>query len=283
MVNYVSSKTLLDEVRNEMPVYFETSKVDESILLPVIRKCVSQMGVGHFKEDKATLTVRQNKAILPKDFHRLSLAISCLGKTYTRPHPTMGIMEQEVGLCKVDECDTFRIHLDECGNMFKIEQQLPYESWSWDQYALMSIEKSSFPSCHATCPNLHSDDPYSITIKNGEIFTNFAEGIVYIEYIVDPNTPNGYDIPDNPKVREWIKETMKLKIFEYLYDNMEPDIENRLGNAKQRANAAELQAISVYKMSEFQQFYELRNRLAARYNARAKSILYGKYCRPANW
>lgn len=264
----ITTDILIEEVVNEMPAYFETNKVDRSVLLPKLKKCVRQLGVGRLSSNVEFVHVKNYKAKLPNDFYLLTSATACW--TRTRIEPIGTPYENQIEICEKPVCPTFQIEEDQCGRMYKIVQNLPYESWSWEEFELLGIEKTSINYCAKNY--LKSQSPNTVFIRDKHLHTNFEEALIMLEYVVNPETADGWEVPGHPTITEWLKAEMKVAIFEYLYDNMEPNIEQRLGNARQRAGILELQARSLNKLSEINEFYDLRNILSRRYTSRAKEI-----------
>lgn len=274
----VEFKELMREVKNEIPILFQGNRVDETILLPTVLECLRRMGIrGMEQEEPIVLKVSGNCAILPENFRYLCLAVGCFRKTVIDQDDRRGLLEVEKGVCKVDECDTFRIYKDDCGMVFKIDQYLPYESYSWDDYRLLSVEKTSYPKCKDFCPNRLSQDPNEISIRNGKIYTNFPVGYIYLEYISYPKKGNPL-IPSHEIIRKWIKAEMIKKAFGYMYMNGEPNFGERYKLSMQQAHTAELQAISVYKSYSFKEWNNLGTKLTKRYTSRANPILRDIYC-----
>ncbi len=263
----ISTNVLITELENEMPVFFETNKVDRSILLPTIRECVARLGTKFYEVKDFTAEIKGYKVTLPKDFYRIQEVYICVGKEVVRPDDRRGIMEVEQYYDEVDVCDHFTLLTDDCGKPTRLVQHLPMTSFSWNELYIPAIERD-VPCDFKERPNCD----ISISVKNGELISNKNVGTVFIKYLVDPASKGQFEIPDEPFLRKWIKAEMRVKVFQFLYDNMEPDVAERLMASKQSAGIAELQARSLYKHNEPDVFYSIRNHLARRYNARSKPL-----------
>lgn len=269
-MNYIDSSILIEEVVNELHTYFDNSQVEESILYPVIRECLTQMGANILEEVEGTLAIKNFRGDFPKGFKSLTEAYLCSNHEVTRRIPNTGIHTVEVGVVEVDPCAPFELQKDGCGNTYKIVQHLPYETYSWSTIDILTTYNTS---CSKDCPNVGAQSPFQITINNNSVTTSFESGTIYIKYLKTPETDTGYNIPDHDTIIAWVKYEMQRKVLENLYVNGTPDLERRLQFVEQKCHIAKENARKVWKSSSLQQFYGVRNTLAKRYIARAKGIL----------
>lgn len=76
-LKYIEAQELIRETKNELSSYFEKGALDESLLYPIIRTCLSKMGLKILPVKKIVLKLDQGKAELPCDFYKLDFALGC--------------------------------------------------------------------------------------------------------------------------------------------------------------------------------------------------------------
>lgn len=270
------AQELINRVKAGMSTYFTSHRANEAMLYPPLFECLSQMGTGILEEDKALLTVSGNQAMLPDDFQQLCYAAGCFQWELVRPVPNAGTQERRVEACAVDIQKGFDVQVGPNG-LQKVIQYLPYETWSWTDFEVLTLVRPVKDFTAEGCPNMRATSQNEIEIKNGKILTNFESGTVYMEYLKNPVSPEGIKVPSHPFILKWIEEKMRTAILDELYINGEPDILQRLQYAQQRLTVAEMRAMTIYKRSEFEEFYALRNRLMSRYKALGKPFMKDEY------
>lgn len=271
-MKYILSQQLIDEVKAGMASYFTSHRANEAMLYGPLMECLSQMGTGILEEDTALIHIEGSQADLPEDFEKLCYAVGCFEWEMTRPVPNIGTQEKRVEACAVDIQKGFDVQVGPNG-LEKVIQYLPYETFSWSDFEVLRLVKPVKTLTADGCPNTMARSQNEIEIKNGKITTNFETGTIYIEYLKNPISVEGIQIPDQPKILTWIKQAMRTAVLDELYINGEPDILQRLQYAQNRLTIAEMRAMQIYKRSEFTEFYGLRNRLMARYKALAKPMM----------
>lgn len=274
--NYIGVEELLNEVRNLMPVYFERALLDDSNFYPTIRVCLAKLGLKIFPSTEMVLHVKDYKAELPYDFHKLVLAVGCFKSqiNYTNPNPQ--IFEADSVTVKDFAINATGTEcVDKCGNDFYIIQRFETYSVTYDNYFDLRVSKDSIPYCSNNCFNSQIKSQNEIKIDGTCIHTNFEEGYVYMQYIQNLETEEGeLLIPDFQQIREWIKAACITVAFRKMYYNNDSDVQQRLNFAKQEETSAELNARQFVKMSDFSDFYAMRKALYDRYS-KFNSIVYG--------
>lgn len=66
--NFIPAQDVINEVRNELRSYFERGVVDDSLLYPVIRSCLSKMGLTVHPSSNIVIPINNYKGCLPDDF-----------------------------------------------------------------------------------------------------------------------------------------------------------------------------------------------------------------------
>ena len=272
----ISVDDIILEVRNMLSVWFDTHKVDESILYPVARQCLAKMGKDNTVEKDAVIYISGRIGDLPLDLKNIIMAVSCVGKEYRRP-VSEAVMTYET--VQIDQ--DYSVYKDDCGLPSKVYRKVPYEVYEWDQFELLRVARDTVPKCHANCLNFLSKTDKTFSISGNKILVNFDTGLLYITYTAHSEELR---VPDNETIINWVKKCMYVEVFTYLAYAGEPNIADRLSLAKQDRHIAEEQARPVWKRSEFQDFYSLRSRLMARFNTFSAGIINDtryarfKYC-----
>lgn len=269
-MRYLSSTDLINEVRDELHYWVEQGKVDDSIFYPVIRLCLSNMGGRILPEKETMLEIKSGKSPLPKDFKNLIMALSCLQKEYAKPVTNAEITVENYDLTHTPP-KQYEVLTNGCGVPYQIQRILPYEAYSWTEFEVLSIAKTSRDKCNTNCMNLFTKSENEITIQNNVLMANFPEGEIYLRYEADLENDCDILIPDYPEITEWIKAELRAKAFQVMYWNNTTDITERMAHAEKQAAIHKERARSFYKRPEISDVYALRNALARQY----KTLSYG--------
>lgn len=273
-INYIPAQELIREVKNELSSYFEKSALDESYLYPVIRTCLSKMGLKILPIKKAFLKLEEGVANLPCDFYKLEEAIGCgfcdqIDVDFNTPQ----FIEYEVSgvnICET-ECDYCS---DDCGNLYSIIQKFNTYSATYSELFLLRVSGCDEFCCDGF-QNVKS--PNEITIKNGKVYANFNQGFIYLEYLTNLETEDGdLLIPDQMTIRDWIKHEMMFVCFRKLYLNGEGDVQQRLQWMQGQLSILQTNAQSIYKRWDLKEAYDLRKILRSRFH-KFNTAVYGKY------
>jgi len=143
-------------------------------------------------------------------------------------------------------------------------------------YMVPSKEASSF------CVNAgFRDAPFEGSIRDGHLFVSEPRhhhhhevsdhcSKLYICYLGALEDSDGnLLVLDHPKINEFYEWAIKSRIFENMYLNGEPDIENRLKLAKSELKTARAEALSIVTMPNF---YDLKRTIET--NRRAMNAKY---------
>lgn len=275
-MNYIPSENIVNEVKNRMASYFAANKVDESILPRVIRKCVGQMGLRILPAKRTVVVLSNYKAELPKDLNKITLALLCDNRTtYVKDELRSG---PKVTTVKADQC--CNICTDECGNVIKIVHEDVFEKTQYDNFLLLKASKLSFEHCAKSCMNLKSrcKNEFEVkTIKGGKVLqTTIAEGLLYIEYLSELEDEEGFMVPDNETIKDWLFEEMRREIYTYMWDNGE-DVMQRMQHSERELMVKQERARQIYSRREVSEYYNTANLLAQRYGQMER------WLSPYNW
>ena len=279
----ILAKELIDRVKAKLSTFFDSNRANEGMLYTVLFEGLDRMGVGILDEEDALLQVSGSMAELPNDFKQLCSAVGCFEMELVRPVPNIGMQLQRVEACAVDIQKGFSVQVGPTGQLQKVIQHLPYETWSWEQFEVLSLVRPVKEYTADGCINVRSQSQNHIEIKNGKMYTNFESGTVYIQYLKNPISNEGVQVPANAIILNWLEDLMISEVLETLFYNGEPDIQGRLQLAQQRLQVSQEDARRIWKGSEFQDFYNLRNRLMGRYKALANPMRVNEYRNNRPW
>jgi hypothetical protein len=278
--DFISAQELLHELRNELTVYFERSILDDSHFYPVIRDCLSKLGAKIYPVGNTVLYVSNYKVALPKDFHKLILAVGCFEYVITStPNDNPQLYDvteaqlQDYLISKPSETC-----LDECGENFYVIQRFETFDVTFKEYCPLSVSKKSFPQCSNNCFNKAIISQNQIELQGDMLYAGFEEGSVYMDYLQKPEKHDidGVDllIPDFAPIREWIKMACVKKAFQVMYWNNDADVQQRYQDSKNELTILETRARAFARQAEFSELYNMRKVFFGRYN-KFEQLVYG--------
>jgi len=271
--NFIPAQDVLNEVRNELRSYFERGVVDDSLLYPVIRSCLSKMGLRVHPSSNIVIPINNYKGCLPDDFHKLSLAIGCFQYNICSQNTeNPQLYETYEGIHAV--LKPSEICVDQCGDDWNIIQKYDTFSVNFQEYYPLKVSSSSMPFCTNSCFNKSTLSQNEIDICGKDIHTNFESGYVYMEYIQNLETLDDLLIPDFAPIRDWIKTACIHKCLYSIYYNGDDTIRNKYMDHKADLLPLELNAKSFVSRAGYKEMYDLRRFMSGRYSKFSQQV-YG--------
>ncbi len=168
--------------------------------------------------------------------------------------------------------------MDECGENFYVIQRFETFEVQYNETYPLTVSTKSHQYCVGSCINKKILCPQKIEINNGNIYTGFDTGSIYINYLqkLEHTDSDGVDliIPDYAPIRDWIKESCVYKIFQVSYRNGVVDVQQRYNDAKMELTILEANAKSFARRSEFSELYDMRKVFFGRYD-KFNQMIYG--------
>lgn len=264
--NYIPAQELLAEVRNFLGKYMERALLDDSVFYPKIRSCLAKCGAKIYPIGTKVIPVKDYRAELPEDFHKLVMAIACFDYTTTsvNENPQLhDVPESEVTNFLITKPSY--TCLDECGENFYVIQTFETFSVTYTDYAALKVSKNSWPKCANNCFNKHTLSDNQIEITD-HISTNFQTGWIFMEYLQNLESQDqDLIIPDYSQIRDWIKAACITEGLKYLYLAGE-DVERKWQQFKLDEITYESNARSFIKQNDFKELYAVRKLFFGRYN-----------------
>lgn len=277
-MKYIKSSEIINEVKNNLSSWFDSNKLDESILYRRIRYCLSKIRYENHPYKNTTLVIENYSTDLPEDLLSLNLALLCYQTT--EEHPLSRYDKIQVSTTVKEAIDWGNADLETVyqnihnidGYIEKIVVSNPeFEDITYNGFVPLYLSNSS-TQCTKACLLQQGSTQGQAHIKDGVLYTQVETGLVYIEYYSKLEDNFNYLIPDNERVIDWIISDLIYECFKYLYYNGETDILQRMQLAKQENNTKFIDAMNIIKMNEVSEYYALSNRLTARYAKTANNI-----------
>lgn len=273
--NFIPAQELLAEVRNFLGTYMERALLDDSVFYPKIRSCLAKCGAKIYPIGSTMVPVKDYKAEIPTDFHKLVVAIGCFDYTSTNfnENPQLhDVPESEITNFLITKPSY--TCLDECGENFYVIQKYETFSVTYTDYAALRVSKNSWPKCSNGCFNKHTLSDNQIEIGDKYITATFATGWIYLEYLQNLESQDqDLIIPDYAQVRDWIKAACISEGLYYLLLQGN-SVERILAKAEQKETGLESNARTFIKQNEFKELYDVRKLFFGRYK-KYSDVIYG--------
>lgn len=272
--NFIDAQELLAEVRNFLGKYMERALLDDSVFYPKIRSCLAKCGAKIYPVNSTVVPVKDYRAELPTDFHKLVIAIGCFDYTTTsyNENPQLhDVPESEITNFLITKPSY--TCLDECGENFYVIQKYETFSVTYRDYTALKVSKNSWPKCSKNCFNKTQLSDQQIEITD-HITANFSTGWIFLEYLQNLESQDqDLIIPDYPQIRDWIKAACITEGLKFLYLNGE-DVERKWQQFKLEEITLESNARSFVKMFEFKEIFDVRKLFFGRYK-KYSDIIFG--------
>lgn len=252
-IRYISSESLVAEVKQELKSYFEAGAVSEVLIPTFIDQALRKFRVMALRPEEAVIRFENFKSELPHDFHLLDYALSYTTDVYwdTAVNSMVGSWYKN-------------IENTGCGNETSIEM---YESISIPmpgfrinmknpKWIRVYFESTSL--CVEGCENLKVSSSDVIKInQHKKASATFEEGCVYLRYFSRPMDDNHHPmIPEILEVEEYVKSYLKYKFFEQMWHSVMDESTKQVTDKLQyykREQLDKLQAAQNYLMTKTKQ------------------------------
>lgn len=219
--NFISPEPIYAELKEELRSYFQTGVIDDILFPTYTENCLNRLGRSSYKIEENIFSLEDYEAHLPNNFeavrelwlvtpHEKSYKLpgACYEQATIRVSPYKDRCEEEK-FCPPSEIKvTYKtlgtvIQKFNCHHLLKPGNIHAKENCSLDSF------------------NMFSDSMETFDIRGNKIITNFPEGFLYMVYYVKDYDENQYQlIPDNVRIKEYIKAYLKYKCFENIYNNI---------------------------------------------------------------
>jgi hypothetical protein len=233
-LDFISAEGVISLVQEDLSSFDANNQLDPGRWYPWIRKVVSDLGIACLEYKHALLWVKNYKVEIPCDFYILDSAFlvnqSCCGpdKGIIHYQGRKIIWDDTTTSCAVpgkecnNSCEYLTCELDKFNEVTVREyvMGLPYTYTLPTMFPLYVNQRVSKGWCLPKSICFGSTSKHEITITNGEMYTNFDEGLVLFNYYAYPVDENNLPkIPDHPKYKMAIEYFLKWKTLEKLWIN----------------------------------------------------------------
>lgn len=257
--NFVSPESIYASVKEELKSYFDTGAVDDLLFPSYLNDCLNKLGKSSYPIVEDILHIDDFQSRLPDNFHAVREAWMCVeihGKSINSASSlyTQASSETTIQISPITTGDT-PCQNDACENpgcqgecmpkliqaVYKTNRGKETRSYS-RQYLLKPGNISARSSCDVSYTKAW--DPHAINVDNftpgssvidsfdirdNKFVTNFRAGIVHlIFYAHDQDNCGNQLVPDNYRIKEFVKAFIKYKVFEMLVNQTNDETFNQL-------------------------------------------------------
>jgi hypothetical protein len=257
--NFVSPESTYATVKEELKSYFDTGAVDDLLFPSYLNDCLNKLGKSSYPIVETVLHIEDFQTRLPDNFHAVREAWMCVeisGKPYNSATSFYSQASSETTIqispittgdtpCQNDACENPTCQ-GEC--MPKLIQAVYKSSRGQEtraysrQYLLKPGNISARSNCDvsytkawdASAINTNNFTTGSATvdsfdIRDNKFVTNFRAGIVHMIFYANGSDACGNQLlPDNYRIKEFVKAFIKYKVFETLVNQTNDETFNQL-------------------------------------------------------
>lgn len=279
-MNYIKAQEIIDSVKNILRTHFNSNTLDTSFMYEQILLCLSDLGlkINPYKED--IVEIKNYKGKLPKDLYRLDYAYYCGTKTLvTKPAYEGFVITEKFNEQIPVTTPSVEVCTDEQGCTYQLFKNIQSQIFKYSDFYPLKVSDSSIEYCTADCKNMISDNTVHITGVSGaqQITAEFCEGDIVIGYTALMEEDDEIIIPDNPKIKEFIKTHLIWKSFEMIMYNNDMQVQPQLKYAFDQASINREKAIRLARTPEVHEMYRFLNKRRKYYNRFANSTKHLHY------
>jgi len=250
-LQYISSDSLLAEVKQELKSYFESGAISEILIPTFIDQALRKLRVLALKPEEAVLHFQNYQSELPCDFVLLDRAMMYDHQVEwsTGVSAVEGHYYKSIDCTNCTDCTPKEEVYEEITVASNAGFNLKLKKPTW-----IRVYHASKQYCTEGCQNLSvsSEDVLQI-YNNSKVSSTFETGCVYIRYFSRPVDDNGIPmIPEILEVEEYIKSYLKFKFFEMLWHSVMDESVNQIVSKFQyykQDYLSKLQAALSYMMT----------------------------------
>lgn len=227
--NFISPEAIYAQIKEELKSYFQTGVIDDILFPTYTEDCLNKLGRSSYRIEENIFNLEDYTAKLPENFEavRELYLITPHDSTYRMPNSCY-----EQATVKVtperDRCNPGEF----CA---PTELKVTYKTTGTViqrfncHHLLKPGNVHAKENCSLDSFNMFSESMETFDIRNGKVVTNFPQGTLYMVYYVKDYDENQYQlIPDNIRIKEYVKAYLKYKCFENIYNNISDETMNQL-------------------------------------------------------
>lgn len=264
--NFVSPESIYAEVKEELKSYFQTGVVDDLLFPRYTEDCLKRLGRSSYKIMENVFKLENFEAKLPDNFEavRELWLVTPHQQTYKMPNSCY-----EQATVRVDShrenahrCEDFCAP-DEIKVTYKTSGTIIQKFTC--HHLLKPGNIHAQQNCSMDSWNKFSDSMETFDVRNGKIITNFPKGTLYMVYYVKDYDDNDYQlVPDNIRIKDYLKSYIKYKCFETIYNNISDEtlkqVEGKLAYYERKADEAKVLAeTEIMKQTVYKQIMSTKS------------------------
>lgn len=267
-IKFKSSDVIFSKIKRFLKSYDFAGIIDEGEFPTYTKEVLNKLGIGVYREQRAILNIKDGKACLPKNFKFYSNAFKCEVDEYTwRDKQDTAHLQSSMSFER-DVTQEFFLDYDNCAISYYANGRSVIES--------VNIKSTVYTKADATFNRiiplnlakhvdkdlLASEDivinvksrDYEVSLDGTALYTNFTEGVVYLEYFGFPLDDNGgIEIPEIEHVEKAIEWYIIYQILlSSWFNSTVPDIQNKFIKAEQEYEKSFAEAKYYLKAPSFQ-------------------------------
>jgi len=228
-------EAFLEDIKSDLEFYDSNGLIDELSIIKWVMKAIKVFGANVTQLQDNFIEIENSKGNLPDNFFQLDRAVKCNRKGYHHdPKYKDHLQESYMWTQTVDRSNKWYSCEPCCSTEEEkvITERVYFREavvdFYYDCITELCLSRSVKRNvCTSDCLNRHFRGcDYEINIVNDKIYTNFSEGVIYMQYYGYETDDNGLmTIPETTKgeVEEYIEYYVKMKFFERLLANKDSD------------------------------------------------------------
>ncbi len=227
--NFVSPEEIYTEIKEELKSYFQTGVIDDILFPRYTEDCLKRLGRGSYKIDENIFKLEDYECKLPEGFEAVRELWLVTPYESTYKMPNSHYEQSSIRL------DTNRD--DRCSEKFCAPTEVKV-TWKITGKIVQTFECSHLlkpgnihakENCSLDSMNMSSESMDTFDIRGNKIITNFPEGTLYMVYYIKEYDDNDYQlVPDNIRIKDYLKAYLKYKCFETIYNNISDETLNQI-------------------------------------------------------
>lgn len=227
--NFVSPETIFAEVKEELRSYFQTGVIDDILFPRYTEDCLKRLGRSSYKIVENIFQIEDFEFKLPENFEavRELWLVTPHERSYRLPNycyeqASVRITPERDRCDLGDFCAPKEIKVT-YKNIDTVIQRFQCH------YLLKPGNVHARDNCSLDSFNRFSDSLESFDIRGNKLVTNFPQGMVYMVYYIRETDENDYQlVPDNIRIKDYLKAYLKYKCFENIYNNISDETLNQV-------------------------------------------------------
>lgn len=222
---------LIAEIEEDFSQYKSAGLIDRASLYRWANIALKNFGQSICSIQETVITVEKGFAPLPKNFFSLHLAVKCSYKGWQAKEEDIPILQNTlVWKERVEKQITYNQCNPCCKEVGEVEVTENYYfndktfTVAYDNFMPLRLAKGiNRDSCANSCVNkIFNKAEHEINIQNNTLYTNFTEGLVYMQYYGIEMDENGLPlVPQTPKahVETYLEYHLKRRLLEKIMSN----------------------------------------------------------------